>query len=94
MALTVDATLNRIKVTGTTETSQEVFGNQIFVKHVYWYNPTTEGHLISIKDKDGKVIISLRCESANQSQVWPVISVCDQIHIDDMDSGTLLIYTR
>lgn len=94
MALTVDATLNRIKVTGTTATSEEVFGDQIFVKHIYWYNPTTEGHLVSILDKNDKQIILLRCESDNQSQIWPIISVCDQIHIDDMDSGTLFIYTR
>jgi len=94
MAITTDATLNRIKVTGTTATSTEVFGDHTFVKHVYWYNPTTVGHLISMKDKNGKEIILLRCETANTSQVWPIISVCDQIHIDDMDSGALFIYTR
>lgn len=94
MALTVDATLNRIKVTGTTETSTQVFGDHIFVKHIYWYNPTTAGDLVSIKDKNGKDIMPLRCESDNQSQIWPIIMMCDQIHIDDMDSGTLYFYTR
>ncbi|NIT55412.1 MAG: hypothetical protein GWN00_03995 [Aliifodinibius sp.] len=94
MALTVDKTLNRIKVTGTTGTSSEVFGDQIFVKHIYWFNPTTAGHLCTIVDKNGKTIIPMRCESDAVSQIWPIISVCDQIHITDMDSGTLMIYTR
>ena len=94
MALTVDAEQNVIKVTGTTATSTEVYGDQIFVKHIYWFNPTTAGHLASVKDKNGKNIIQLRCESDNQSQIWPIITTCDEIHIDDMDSGTLYLYTR
>lgn len=93
MALTTDKEQNIIKVTGDTNTSTEVFADLVFIKHVYWYNPTTAGHLLAIKDKNGKDIILMRCESNNQSQVWPIITKVNGIYIDDMDSGTLYIYT-
>jgi hypothetical protein len=64
----------------------------VYIKFIYWYKPTTVGHLASIKDKNGNVIIPLYCDVADQCQVWPLWTVFDGIHVDDLDSGTLYIY--
>jgi hypothetical protein len=89
---------NPIIVTGTTNTNDKVInkglGGAVFVKFVYWYNPTTINHLISLKDVNGRVILPLKCEVANESQWAPVWSYFNSIYCDDMDSGTLYIYTR
>jgi len=89
---------NPIIVTGTTATNDKVIdkglGGAVFVKFVYWLNPTTIGHLISLKDANGRVILPLRCEVANESQWAPIWSSFQNIYCDDMDSGTIYIYTR
>jgi hypothetical protein len=64
----------------------------VHIKFIYWYKPTTAGHLASIKDKNGNVIIPLYCDVANQCQVWPLWTTFNGIHVDDLDSGTLYIY--
>ena len=99
MAITVVNTSGSpIVVTGTTDTSEKVIEPgalvAVFVKFIYWYNPTTAGHLLSLKTKDGKTIIPLRCENANESQLIPLWSSFQNIYCDDLDSGTLYIYTR
>ena len=97
--MAVSASLgNPIIVTGTTTTNDTIIhkgiGGAVFVKFVYWYNPTTIGHLISLKDDNGRVILPLRCEVADESQWAPIWSSFQNIYCDDMDSGTLYIYTR
>lgn len=92
MALTVDSTRNPIKVTGTTTVSTLIYANPIFVKFIYWYIPTTIGHLVALKDGDGNDIMPLQCEVANESQVMPAYARFDSIYCDDMDSGTLYIF--
>lgn len=92
MALTVTTGKNPIKCTGTTAVDQEVYGYQVFIRFIYWYNPTTIGHLLSLVDDNGNPIIPARCEVANQSQILPVYTKVNAIHCDDMDSGTLYIY--
>ena len=92
MALTVDATRNPIKVTGTTAVDEEIFSNIVFIKFVYWYNPTNVNHLLVLKDKEGADIIPMKCEVANESQMWPLWTTWHGIRCDDMDSGTLYIY--
>lgn len=89
---------NPIVVTGTTNTNDKVIdmglGGAVFVKFVYWYNPTTIDHLVSLKDKNGRIIVPLKCEVAKESQWAPIWSTFQSIYCDDMDSGTLYIYTR
>ena len=94
MALTVDRAVNPIKVTGTTSADQEIVpsGTLVFVRFVYWYNPTTDGHKAHITDKDGNTIIKMIAEDANDSQVWPVYIKYDGIRSDDVDSGEIYIY--
>lgn len=92
MALTVDKTRTPIKVTGTTSANQEVFPDLVYIKYLYWYAPTTIGHLCSLKDKAGADIAILACETANGSLLFPLYTQFHGIYCDDMDSGTLYIY--
>ena len=93
MALSITAQ-NPIVVTGTTSNSQTVYANQIDIEAVYWYKPTTVGHLLSVKDSKGNRIALLYCEISNESIRLPIGWVYDGITIDDMDSGTVFIYRR
>ncbi len=96
MPLTVNNTGNPIIVTGTTGSDTEIFkaASYVIIKYIYWFNPTTIGHLATIKDRTGREILPMRCEVANQSQMWPVWSKLHGIHIDDMDSGAVYIFIR
>lgn len=95
MATTSDITGNPIVVTGTTGTSEKITDSMnIYVKMVYWYNPTGAGDLLSLTDKNGNALVPARCEVANESQWLPVFSSFSGIYVDDMDSGTLYIYTK
>jgi len=99
MAITVvNKSGSPIVVTGTTNTNDEIYASSggvgIFIKWVYWYNPTAVGHLCSLKTRDGKTIIPLKAEAIGESQMWPVWGTFDNIYCDDMDSGTLYIYIK
>ena len=92
MAITPDITANPFLVSGTTNTNDTITDGRTFIKYVYWYNPTTAGHLMTLTDKSAKEIVTLRCESPNESQVFPLWTAWDGIHCTDMDSGALKIY--
>lgn len=92
MALTVDRTINPIKVTGTTNVTQEIIADLIFIKQVYWYAPTTVGHICSLKNKVGNDILIMACETGSGSLFFPLDTTFDGIYCDDMDSGTLYVY--
>jgi len=93
MALTtVENNINPIKCTGTTAADEEIFGNPVYIKFIYWYAPTTKGDLLSLKDSEGNDIIVACCETDGESQWLPVFTRFKNIHCDDMDSGTLYIY--
>lgn len=92
MALTSDTDGSPIVVTGTTAADQEILGRSAYIKFVHWYKPTTIGHLLSLKNKDGLVISAAYCDVVDQSQWLPVFTKYNSIHCDDMDSGTLYIY--
>ncbi len=94
MAVTVDTTANPIIVTGTTATNDTITDERIFIKYVYWLNPTTAGHKVTLTDKNAKEIITLRCESANESQIVPLWTAWDGVHCTDMDSGDKLYILR
>ena len=92
MALTIKNSINPIKVTSTTSADEEILGVPVFIRFIYWYNPTTIGHLVALKDDSGNDIVPLRCEVANESQIIPIYTKFNAIHCDNMDSGTLYIY--
>ena len=89
---------NPIIVTGTTSTSDKVIdkglGGAVFIKFIKWHKPTTIGHLVTLKDANGRVIVPFYCEVADESQWAPMWSSFQNIYCDDMDSGILYIYTR
>ena len=94
MPLTIDSTGNPIKVTGTTAAREEIFAGPGLIRFIRWYNPTTIGDLLELKDKGGNDIIILRCEKASQTQTEPVFLNTHGIISDNMDSGTLYIYMK
>ena len=92
MPLTVVDTGTPIKVTGTTTVDQVILNRLVYIKFVYWYNPTTAGDLFLLKDNSGQEILAGRCETDGESQWMPVYIMCNGIRSDDVDSGTLYIY--
>ena len=96
MPLTVDSTVNPIKVTGTTDTSAVIVasGNLVKIKFIYWLQPTTIGHKLALQDGEGNDIVELYCDVANKPQWAPIFTTYDGLYSDDMDSGTLYIYRR
>ena len=94
MAVTADITHNPWKITGTTTTNDKITDDQAYIKRVYWYNPTTEGHLVALKDINGNYIAQLICEGDNESLWYPVYWTYTGVYCDDMDSGTLYIYVK
>ena len=70
----------------------------LLVEKIYWENPGTIGDTISIGDPvSGLVLLVLRCEVANQSQLIDFTSnpkLWQDFSIDSLPSGTLYIFTR
>jgi hypothetical protein len=85
MSLTVTAETNPIVVTGTATTSEEIKNDLSRIRVVYWYKPTTAGHLLNLTDKDGNVILPLECES-NGVSLWRALYdlPVDGIFCDDL----------
>ena len=86
---------NPIRITGTTDVSAEVYDENslVKIKHLYWFNPTTAGHLCTLKDRDGNYIAELRAEADNGSERLDINAVFNSVYLSDLDSGTLYIYT-
>ena len=93
MAVTVVAG-SPIQITGTTNTNDKITDDLVYVKFIYWYAPTTAGHLCSIKDKVGKVVGKFKCEVDNRSDILPVCQLSQGLYCDDLDSGEVYIYIR
>ena len=87
-----------IKVTGTATSSEKITDKLTYVRSVYWYAPSAAAHLVNLVDKEGFPIITMKGtvdgSDAGQSQQWIINAACNGIYCDDMDSGTLFIYTR
>lgn len=70
----------------------------LLVEKIYWENPITVGDGVSIGDPiSGNILVVLRCEVANQSQLIDWTSnpkLWQDFSIDSFVSGTLYIYTR
>ena len=86
--------INPIPVASAISALTIVTPKLLLVRAVYWYNPATAGDLANFVDNYGNVIIPLRCEVDNQSLFYELNIMCDGINCDDLDSGTVYIYTR
>lgn len=61
----------------------------------YWENPLTAGDEVHIVGSNGMDILTLRCESSNQSQIvdWTAAPLLVQdFSVPRIDSGTLFVY--
>jgi hypothetical protein len=87
---------NPIHITGTTDVDSTVFDgggiSLMKIKHLYWFNPTTAGHLCTLKDGNGNFIAELRAEANNQSERLTVGAAYGKVVLTDLDSGKLYIY--
>ena len=64
------------------------------IKRVYWYNPTTAGHLLEILAASGDHHLIARCEVDGQSQWFDLDGeVWKDFKVSNLDSGTVYIYT-
>lgn len=65
------------------------------VARVYWLNPATIGDTFMLTDGTGHVILSGRCEVANQSQFFDFSTLPIEVNgigVGQLSSGTLYIY--
>lgn len=92
MAITVDLAAMPIIVTGTTDTATVVVDRAMYVRNVYWYKPSTLGHLMSLTDPNGRVVAKGCCALADEGVTIPVFNVFDGLYCDDLDSGEIYIY--
>jgi len=94
MAIVVDESASPIIITGTTGASEVITLRARFVQSVYWYKPTTLGHLLSVTDGNGRTVTRACVAVADEGIIIPVNAVYDSLYCDDMDSGILYIYHR
>ena len=94
MPLTVDSNSMPIVVTGTTDASSLIISRGLYINYIYWYKPTTTGHLLSITDPNLRTIAKACCSVADQEVLIPISGIYDGVYCDDMDSGELYIYHR
>lgn len=94
MALTIDKVANPYIVTGTTATDTEIVpsGTIVRIKFIYWFNPATVADLLALQDGQGRNIMECYCDTANQSQAWPVWVSYNGLRCNDMDSGKLYLF--
>lgn len=65
------------------------------ITKVYWENPAASGDQCLIIGSNGLQILSMRCESNNQSQVfdWTAFPLLIQdFSVPQIDSGTLYVF--
>jgi len=86
--------VNPIVITGATEFSTDVLANLVFIKLVRWYRPATAGHLLSLTDGGGKLLLKDYCVTANKSKNTELNTKFRGIACDDLDSGEVHIYIR
>ena len=72
-----------------------ITGTVVF-RRVYWLNPVTPGDTVVIQNASGTTELSLRCESANQSQFLDFenegLEVVGGYKVSTIASGTLYLY--
>jgi len=82
-----------ITVTGTTATAQSIFTDRKKIQCIYWYRPTTAGHMLHLITNSDKDFVRFYCDNADCSQNLILNGFDVQgLKVDDMDSGTLKIF--
>ena len=94
MALTFDGNTNPVKITGTTAAAVTIFDEKVYVKHLYWFDPSTANDLLTVTDLNSVPVLEFRAEVDDQSQFYTLDMYLDGLVVSDMDSGTLFIYIR
>lgn len=93
----LDADGNPIMFDGTTATASAIIEPEeasIYIKRIYWLQPTTAGHLLKLETGNAREIITMRCEANNQSQWAEIEAYFPDIYCSDLDSGKVYIFTN
>ena len=92
MAITKNDHDGLITINGTTSTAQSVFTDRRDIRWIYWYRPTTVGHMAHFLTGTDKDFVRFYCDNADCSQNLPCGGHPVQgLKIDDLDSGTIKI---
>ena len=84
-----------MNVSKFTATTSAVLGPSNF-SMLYWLNPQNIGDTLVLEDASGNEVVTLRCEVANQSQVfnWPGHGFrTNGYQIATLASGSAYLYT-
>ena len=98
---TITVNHNPIVVTdGPIAASTKVTDDFLYVQKIVWYGATTAGHKANVVDKDGNLLFHFDADAPGASGImmysydFPVFPhPCYGIYVDDMDSGSIAIYT-
>ena len=101
MAITTnDATVNPIKIAGTTATAVAITTRLVYVQKVIWYGATTAAHKMSITNTAGDQLFKLTADAPGTSgEMMYTIDFmihphpCQGLKVNDLDSGEVYIYT-
>ena len=78
--------------------STKITNNPVGIQSILWTNITTAGHLLSLKDKNGNIILPLVADAPGSSGKlayyvpFPRGLSANGIYCDDLDSGDVYIY--
>ena len=90
MAITATSTPRGFLVTGTTDTADDITDSRVKLNSLTWERPTTQGHLLTVTDKNGTEIHTFYCDNDNESLSEEFYGKWyDGLYVSDMDSGTL-----
>lgn len=70
------------------------YPDMVHIKTVYWRNPVTPGDTAVIQQKNGKTLLDMRCEVANQSQIYNLDNKYQGFIVPTLASGTLEIHIK
>ena len=99
ITVTIDTTGNPFVITGTTAIFTKITDSSVMVQAILWTGATTDGHLVSICDKAGRLLWKGKMATSKLGEDIPGdfplgLYSSNGIYINDMDSGELFIYIK
>lgn len=99
MGAAADATSNPLKITGgAVSTSTKITDNDLEIQKIVWYGATTNGHLLSVTDKNGNQIYKATMATTklteNIEADFPLGLYAHGVYCNDLDSGELYVYFK
>ena len=79
-----------------TASATAIYNDKVWIQKLVWHEPTTAGHVLSVTDKDGKVIWdkTALAGGAGLDYELEVEGAFDGLIVPTMSSGTLYVYIK